>query len=149
MKEKFSKCVVKIAVTSETDRYHIDDVIYYRSGMTPDFVEKWMWFFEYITALVKVHWPRRKVELYSGPQEIKLGSEWHDYRRKVLIRSRERKLKELSLPLLDDDLFHFKSTDIDNKKKQILEDLEKLNNDTFPISEFPEYINKLKDYLNR
>lgn len=69
------RCVVKIAVSSETDYYHIDDVVYYRSGMSPDFIERWQWFFEYLAARIKVANPRRKVEFYKGLQEIKLGRE--------------------------------------------------------------------------
>ena len=33
-----NRCVVKIAVSGETDYFHMLEVVYYRSGMTPDFV---------------------------------------------------------------------------------------------------------------
>ena len=37
------QCVVKIAVSTDENYTHIDDVVYYRSGMSPDFVARWMW----------------------------------------------------------------------------------------------------------
>lgn len=141
------RCVVKIAVSSETDYYHIDDVVYYRSGMSPDFIERWLWFFEYLAARIKVANPRRKVEFYKEPQEIKLGREWHEYRRGVMMKSRTTKLKQLEKGVVDDDLFHFKSEDNDRKKTEVKAQLESLERDEFPIPEFPEYINKIKEYL--
>lgn len=141
------RCVVKIAVSSETDYYHIDDVVYYRSGMSPDFIERWLWFFEYLAARIKVANPRRKVEFYKGPQTIKLGREWHEYRRGVMMKSRTTKLKQLEKGVVDDDLFHFKSEDNERKKAEVKAQLESLKRDEFPIPEFPEYINKIKEYL--
>lgn len=141
------RCVVKIAVSSETDYYHIDDVVYYRSGMSPDFIERWLWFFEYLAARIKVANPRRKVEFYKGPQTIKLGREWHEYRRGVMMKSRTTKLKQLEKGVVDDDLFHFKSEDNERKKAEVKAQLESLERDEFPIPEFPEYINKIKEYL--
>ena len=141
------RCVVKIAVSSETDYYHIDDVVYYRSGMSPDFIERWLWFFEYLAARIKVANPRRKVEFYKGPQTIKLGREWHEYRRGVMMKSRTTKLKQLEKGVVDDDLFHFKSEDNERKKAEVKAQLESLERDKFPIPEFPEYINKIKEYV--
>ena len=141
------RCVVKIAVSSETDYYHIDDVVYYRSGMSPDFIERWLWFFEYLAARIKVSNPRRKVEFYKGPQTIKLGREWHEYRRGVMMKSRTTKLKQLGKGVVDDDMFHFKSEDNERKKAEVKAQLESLERDEFPIPEFPEYINKIKEYL--
>ena len=140
-------CVVKISVTSETDRYHVDDVVYYRSGMSADFAVRWSWYFEYLAALVKVSNPKRAVFLSGGRQDILLGKEWHDYRREVLLKSRQRKLKQLNMPVVDDDLFGFKSQDNEAKKAKVSAEIDALVKDTYPISEFPEYINKIKDYV--
>lgn len=141
------RCVVKIAVSSETDYFHIDDVVYYRSEMSPDFINRWLWFFEYLAARIKVANPRRKVEFYKGPQEVKLGRDWHEYRRGVMMKSRITKLKQLEKGVVDDDLFHFKSEDNERKKAEVKSQLESLERDEFPIPEFPEYINKIKEYL--
>lgn len=141
------KCIVKIAVSSNTDYFHIDDVVYYRSGMSPDFVTRWLWYFEYLAALVKVKNPRRKVEFVRGPQDILLGKEWHEYRRSVLIKSRQTKLKKLEKGVVDDDLFGFKSQDNEAEKAKVKAQLDALDRDEFPIPEFPEYINKIKQYV--
>lgn len=142
-----NKCVVKISISSKTDYFHIDDVIYYRSGLSADFVTRWLWFFEYLAALVKVSNPKCKVEFYKGPQTILLGREWHDHRRTAMIKSRNIKLKQLHSTVVVDDLFHFASTDHAKKIEDIHKQIQSLSDDTFPISEFPEYINKLKLYL--
>lgn len=141
-----NKCVVKITVSGETNYFHMDDVIYYRSGMTPDFVTRWLWYFEYLAALVKVKNPHRKVEFYKGPQDILVGKEWHEHRRATLLKSRATKLKQLEKGVVDDDLFHFKSQDNEAKKQQILAQIDALNRDEFPFEELPDYINKIKQY---
>lgn len=141
------QCVVKIAV-STTDNYnHIDDVVYYRSGMSPDFVSRWMWFFEYLAARIKVDNPRRRVEIYHGPADIMLGQEWHEYRRKALIKSRNIKLNQLQRITPSGDLFGFAQADHEKDIEKVKHQIELLERDEFIIPEFPEYINKLKLYL--
>ena len=142
-----NKCVVKISVSSETNYSHIDDVVYYRSGMSPDFVQRWLWFFEYLSARIKVANPRRKVEFYKGPQDIMLGSEWHEYRRCVMMKSCNTKLKKLEKVIINDDLFHFASQDNNRKISEVKSKMASLEKDEYPIPEFPEYINKIKNYI--
>lgn len=142
-----NKCVVKISVSSKTNYSHIDDVVYYRSGMSPDFVDRWLWFFEYLSARVKVANPKRKVEFYKGPQDIMLGQEWHEYRRNVMMRSCNTKIKKLENVIINDDLFHFASQDNDKKISEVRSKLASLEKDEYPIAEYPEYINKIKNYI--
>ena len=142
-----NNCVVKISVSTADNYTHIDDVIYYRSGMSPDFVDRWMWYYEYIAARVKVANPRRRVVIYHGPSDILLGKAWHDYRRQVLLKSRKIKLKKLQKITPVGDLFGFAQSDHElllcNVKQQIAE----LEHDEYPIPGFSEYINKIKDYI--
>lgn len=140
-------CVVKIAVSTEGNPYHVDDVVYYRSGMTADFAVRWNWYFEYLAALIKVRNPKRSVFMYGGRQDILLGKDWHEYRREVLLKSRQRKLKQLEGPVIDDDLFGFKSQDNEAKKAKVMAEIDSLLKDQYPIVEFPEYINKIKEYV--
>ena len=142
-----NKCVAKIAVSGKKNYCHIVDVVYYRSGLSPDFVNRWRWFFDYLAARVKVANPKRKVELYTGPQNCMVGTEWHDYRRSVLLKSRQNKLKKLEKGVVEDDLFHFARQDNDKKIADIKSQIDSLENDTFEFGEFPEYINKIKEYL--
>ena len=142
-----NKCVVKISISSETNYSLIDDVVYYRSGMSPDFVDRWLWFFEYLSARVKVANPKRKVEFYKGPQDVMLGNEWHEYRRNVMMRTCNTKLKKLEKGVVNDDLFHFASQDNDKKISEVRTKLATLEKDEFPIPAFHEYINKIKNYI--
>lgn len=141
------QCIVKIAVSSTDDYNHIDDVVYYRSGMSPDFVSRWMWYFEYLAARVKVDNPRRRVEIYHGPADIMLGQEWHEYRRKALIKSRNIKLNQLQRITPDGDLFGFSQADHEKDIIKVKHQIALLERDEYIIPEFPEYINKLKLYL--
>lgn len=142
-----NKCVVKIAVSGKS-HHLIEEVIYFRSGMSVDFVTRWSWYFEYLAALVKVANPRIKVELYKGPQDVMLGKEWHEHRREALLKSRKTKLKKLSIGVVDDDLFHFKSQDNEKEKQKVQSQIEFLIRDEYPIAEFPEYRNKIKKFLH-
>lgn len=139
--------VVKISVSTPDNYTHIDDVIYYRSGMSPDFVDRWMWFYEYLAARVKVANPRRRVVIYHGPSDILVGQAWHDYRRQALLKSRKNKLKQLQKITPDGDLFGVAKADYElllcNVKQQITE----LEHDEYPIPDFSVYINKIKYYL--
>ena len=141
------QCVVKIAISSATNYTHIDDVVYYRSGMAPDFVTKWRWYFDLLAALVKVANPRRRVEVWSGPVDIMLGDEWHQHRRQAMLKSRNIKLKQLRNLTPSNDLFGFSQQEHDLRVSEVKRQIELLERDEFPIADFPEYINKIKDYI--
>lgn len=141
------QCVVKIAVSTAENYTHIEDVVYYRSGMTPDFVTRWRWYFDLLAAMVKVANPRRRVEVWAGPVDIMLGDEWHQYRRAAMLKSRNIKLKQLRNFTPSDDLFGFGMADHDAHVRKVMKQIEQLERDEYPIPEFPEYINKIKTYI--
>ena len=141
-------CVVKIAVSSEKNYFSMDEVVYFRSGMTADFVSRWQWFFEYLAALVKVNNPKRRVVFYKGPQDVLLGEEWHNYRRQSLLLSNKGKLKRLQSSPVESDLFGFNQQDHEAEMQRVADKIEALERDEFPIEEFPKYINKIKNFLN-
>lgn len=141
------QCVVKIAVSTAENYTHIEDVVYYRSGMTPDFVTRWRWYFDLLAAMVKVAHPRRRVEVWAGPVDIMLGDEWHQHRRAVMLKSRNIKLKQLRNFTPSDDLFGFGMADHDARISKVMKQIELLERDQYPIPEFPEYVNKVKDYI--
>ena len=76
-----------------------------------------------------------------------LGSEWHEYRRNVMMKSCTTKLKKLEKGVVDDDLFHFKSQDNERKIEEVKAKFSSLEKDDYPIPSFPEYINKIKNYI--
>lgn len=141
------QCVVKISVSSAANYTHIEDVVYYRSGMTPDFVTRWRWYFDLLAAMVKVANPRRRVEVWAGPVDIMLGDEWHQHRRTAMVKSRNIKLKQLRNFTPSADLFGFGMADHDADVRKVMKQIEQLERDEYPIPEFPEYINKIKDYI--
>lgn len=141
------QCVVKIAVSTVGCYTHIDDVIYYRSGMTPDFVTRWMWYYEYLAARVKVANPHIRVVLWHGPIEIMLDDEWHEHRRLSMLKSRYLKLKRLQSVAPINDLFGFAVAEHDECIRDVVNDIALLERDEYPIAEFPGYINKVKKYL--
>lgn len=142
-----NQCVIKIAVSTAENYTHIDDVVYYRSGMTPDFLTRWMWYFEYLAARVKVSNPRRRVELWHGPVDIMLGDEWHEHRRQAILKSRHIKLNQLLNIKPTGDLFGFAQLDHDKSISAVKLQITQLERDEYPILEFPVYINKIKEYI--
>lgn len=137
-------CVAKISIGSYNT---VDEVIYYRSGLSVDFVVRWLWYFEYIAAAVKVANPKRKITLFTGRQDVIVGDEWHEYRRLSLLKSKKLKLKRMQGGVFDDDLFGFASQERREKVKAIQEDIVALENDSYQFDEFPTYINLIKKYI--
>lgn len=148
MSEVFSKCIVKITISMVNYYNHAETTVYYRSGMTPDFVDRWHWYFDYLAARLKVAYPRRNVVLTCAAQEgIMLGKEWHEYRRGVMLRTARKKLTELAAMPVEDDLFGFGRSERDAKVAKWTAKLEALEADTYPIPESPEYLNRMKEFL--
>ena len=131
------------------DGLHAYRVIYLRSGMNVDFAVRWRWYFDYLAALVKVHHPKRKVELYVGAQDVKLGKEWRAYRTANLLRHRRNKLKELETKNVVDDLFGYSTQERNEDIARVKKDIEQLENGTYPIPEFPEYVNEVKQWISK
>lgn len=140
------KSVIKISISMESMYTHIEDVIYYRTG-TPDQITRWMWYYEYIAALVKVANPRRRVVLYTGPLTVLIGKEWHECRRQTLLKSKDRKLKRLRSMNVEADLFGLGEEFRQERISKVEADIAALAADTYPIGDFPEYINTIKLYL--
>lgn len=140
--------IVKITISSERLYNHVDDVIYYRSGMSVDFAIRWRWFFDYLTARVKVAHPRQNVKcVITSGADIMLGKEWHEHRRQAMIKTAGRKIRELESPLVNDDLFGFNAKDRADELTKWRKKLSMLQSDIYPIPDFPEYINKIKEYM--
>ena len=57
------------------------------------------------------------------------------------------KLKKLEKVVINDDLFHFASQDNERKIEEVKAKFTSLERDEFPIPAFPEYINKIKNYI--
>ena len=117
--------------------------------MAYDFVMRWLWYFEYLQARIKVAHPHRAVNLYVGRMDPKilLGDDFINHRRVVLIRNKRRKLDELVTKPYIDDLFHFKSQEINERISNIKAEIEALERGevTFPVLE--DYVNEVKKWI--
>lgn len=76
-----------------------------------------------------------------------VGKEWHEYRRSVLIKSAQKRIKKLEEGVVDDDLFHFKSQDNERMKEAEHAKIEALEKDEFKFAEFPEQINTIRKWI--
>lgn len=126
---------------------HADEVIYYRNKLPMRIVSQWRWYFEYIAALVKVSNPRRKVELFIGPQTLLQGQEYIDARRVTLLRAKKSKMKQLQNTPINDDLFSFGRQVQDGKIQAVQGEIDALERGEFNYYVPPEYINSIKKWI--
>ena len=140
---------VRLSVSMERYTHISDATVYYRCHMTFDFLMRWLWYFEYLQARIKVAHPHRVVELTAGRMDpkMRLGQEFIDYRRAVLIKSRSRKLEALVNTPFDDDLFGFKSQEVNERISRLKKEIEALERGevTFPV--LPDYVNDVKQWI--
>lgn len=140
---------VRLCVSLPRDTNVNEATVYYRRRMTYDFLMRWLWYFEYLQARIKVAHPHRVVELTSGRMDpkMRLGQEFIDYRRAVLIKSRNRKLEELVNTPFDDDLFGFKSSEVNERISRLRDEIAALERGevTFPV--LPDYVNTVREWI--
>ena len=140
---------VRLCVSLKRDTNVNEATVYYRCRMTYDFLMRWLWYFEYLQARIKVAHPHRVVELTAGRMDpkMRLGQEFIDYRRAVLIKSRSRKLNELVNTPFDDDLFGFKSKEVNERISRLKSEIEALERGeiTFPV--LPDFVNEVKQWI--
>lgn len=127
--------------------YHPDEVIYYRNKLPMRIVNQWRWYFEYITALVKVNNPRRKVELVICNQTLLQGQEYIDARRATLLRAKKSKIKQLQNTPINDDLFSFTRQSHNEKMQNVQGEIDALEQGEFNYYVPPEYINTIKKWI--
>lgn len=126
-----------------------DKTVYFRCRMTYDFVCRWLWYWEYLQARIKVANPHRVVNLTVGriDPKILLGQDFIDHRRVKLLQSRNRKLNELINTPFDDDLFGFKSQELKARISKLKSEIEALEHGevTFPV--LPDFVNEVKEWI--
>lgn len=124
--------------------YHPDEVIYYRNKLPMRIVSQWKWYFEYLAALVKVHNPRRKVELTICAQTLLQGQEYINARRATLLRAKKSKIKQLQNTSINDDLFSFTRQSHNEKMQNVQDEIDALERGEYNYYIPPEYINNIK-----
>lgn len=121
-----------------------EETIYYRNRLSLDLINRWRWYFDFLVAKVKIHCPRRKVELIICPQDLLQGREYVEQKTKTLLRAKRSRLARLEKETVKDDLFAFASDEHSNKINNLKKDIEDLENGIFRYYIPKEYINKIK-----
>ena len=148
MKESLDiKCCAKITVSMANYPGIPEEVVYWRANLPIWTVVKFRWYFDYLAALVKVANPKRKVELYVGRQELKVGKEYIEEKTRTLLAGKRRVLSRLDKET-DDDLFGFTSSAREDKRRRILKEIEELENGDFRYYVPPVCINLLNKWLH-
>lgn len=124
----------------------VEEVIYYQYALPLRIVERWKWYFEYLAALVKVHNPRRKVELVICAQEYNSVEDYISERTKNLLRAKKVKLKRTRTGI-EDDLFGFAKAEREKLTDQVQREIEALERGEINFYVPPEYINKIKKWI--
>lgn len=138
--------VAKITI-SEANGYHVEDVVYYRRGLSFDMVVRWQWYFQYLAARVKVDNPRRVVRCFIGRTDMLTTEEYIERKRSNLIKAQKAKITRLKNNLPQWDLFGYNRTEwlesVEKAEKR-LADLQAGETDFYVM---PEYANRLKKWL--
>lgn len=124
----------------------VEEVIYYQYALPLRIVERWKWYFEYLAALVKVHNPRRKVELVICAQEYNSVEDYISERTKNLLRAKKVKLKRTRTGI-EDDLFGFAKAEREKQTDEVQREIEALERGEINFYVPPKYINKIKKWI--
>lgn len=128
---------------------HADKVVYYRNKLPIVLIEKWRWYFEYLTNIVKISNPDRKIELIICQQTLLQGKEYVEMKSKSLLRAKRAALKKRENYILTGDLFLFKAEDNKRKIQRLKEEIKNLENGVFNYYIPVEYINIIKEITNK
>lgn len=128
---------------------HASEVVYYRNKITIDMSVKWRWYFEYLAALIKIKFPRNKVELFIGVQDLLQGKEYIEKKTNDLLSFKKGQLKKYTAGFFDDDIFNFTKEKQNTKIERIKQEIEDLEQGKFKYYVPAEYINNIKQYLKR
>jgi len=141
--------LVKITVGLKYYGNIIDQTVYFRCKMSYNFLMKWLWYFEYLQARIKVKHPRRVVSLIVGRMnpQILLGKDFIEQRRVTLLKSRQRKIDKLINTPIDDDLFHYTSQGILDQINKLKSEIKSLEDGEIIFPVIPDYVNNIKHWL--
>lgn len=127
---------------------HTLETVYYRYNMPLALVEKWKWYFEYLTARIKVSNPRNKVELIITQQNVLCGDDYVQEKIKNLLKRCKSELNRLERMTVNDDLFGNIGKSHAEKIAKLRNKKDELENGSFKLSYIPPtYINRVKKWI--
>lgn len=128
---------------------HALETVYYRYNMPLSLVEKWKWYFEYLTARIKVSNPRNRVELIIVQQNTLCGDDYVQEKIKNLLKHCKAELNKLERMTVNDDLFGNIGKSHAEKIAKLKNKKDELENGSFKLSYIPPtYINRVKKWIN-
>jgi len=129
------------------DKYHVDEVVYYRNKLPMEIVEQWKWYFEYLAARIKVRHPRRKVELAICAQTLLQGEEYITVKSASFLKAKKGQLKRLQERPVVPDLFGFNQEAMNKKIEALEAEIEALERGEFNYYVPQTYINNIKEWI--
>lgn len=140
---------IKIQIYQIKYQSQVEETVYYRYNVPLWIVEKWKWYYEYLTALLKVNNPKRKVALIiTGQSEMLCGDDYVQEKTKSLLKYKKAYIKKLA-SIESDDLFGFGKEGRNKKIERLEYEIERLENGCFDYYIPPTYINKIKKWINK
>ena len=143
--------IIKINLYGKGDTEHqVDKVVYYRYDFPYMMIYRWRWYFEYIAALVKVHYPHRKVELIieQNSEGYLAGRDYIEKKTKSLLSSLRSQLTRLEKGAVQDDLFNTVAEKNEAKKERIRKEIADLESGVFTRWVPDTYKNIVKEVLH-
>lgn len=140
-----NKYCVRISI-SMLSCHLVEEVVYYRRQMSLDTLMKWMWYFEYLAALVKVHNPHRRVEFWAGCDEFLSEQDEIEKKAKSLLSRKLAQIKKLKGEVVQDDLFGFTQAKHDEKIERVQGEIDALQRGEANFYYVKEYKNVIKKW---
>lgn len=146
--------IVKITI-SMTNHSIPEDVIYYRYKLPMNLMLRYRWYFDYLAALVKVHNPRRKVELLVSrwddkPDKDKIlcGKDYIESKTASLIKGKKARISMIrnKMPSCV-DLFDLEKTENEEKIAALQSEIDALERGEINFYVPLEYVNKIKKWI--
>ena len=129
------------------DEYHVDKVVYYRRYMDIEFILRWRWYFEYLSARLKVANPKVRIELVCGRIDLLSPKEYAEKKRQNLLRAKRGQVKKLVDTPDELDLFDIAINNKRDKISRIEDEIKKLENGEQIFWVYDDYINLIHDYI--
>ena len=129
------------------DGYHVDKVVYYRRYMDIEFILRWRWYFEYLSARLKVAHPRDRIELVCGRIDLLSPKEYAEKKSQNLLRAKRGLVKKLVDTPDELDLFDIAINNKRDKITRIENEIKKLENGEQIFWVYDDYINLIHDYI--
>lgn len=125
--------------------YLCDETLYWRYKLPYRLVVKYRWYFEYLTALMKIRNPHKTYRLtineFTG--NILCGEDYVKMKIPSKLKGRYRALRMAQNECVELDLFGFAEKAKTEKVENIMREIARLEQGYFDYPIFDEYINKI------